>query len=83
MTGTAVIYSNVDHVLRDDIVAQLEAHPDWFAQHAAWDFCGWVWRDADGRWHEQVMVYGAEAAVLDGATPLEVIAQANGRFGYR
>jgi len=38
---------------------------DWdqggYAQHAAWDYCGWVWR-TEGGWIETVMVYGEVVA---------------------
>lgn len=46
------VYSNVDHVLNQDVVKELEAGTKQ-AQHAAYDFCGYVYKDENG-WHEEV-----------------------------
>lgn len=73
------IYSNFDHVIDSAVVEDLKAG-DKFAQHAAWDFCGYVYHDKDG-WHEEVWRWGALAKVLHGDSAESVIAQANEEFG--
>lgn len=76
------IYSNCDGVLNTAVVAELESNDMLCAFHAGWNFCGYVWF-AGGRWHEQVWQYGEPVAQLEGDGPLDVIGQANDRFGHR
>ncbi len=76
------MYSNFDHQLDEDVRRQLEAAPEFAcAQHAAWDFCGYVWQLHDGRWVEQVWVHHAvqEEIYADGLGLL--IATVNGAYG--
>jgi hypothetical protein len=48
------VYSNMTHTFRDDVVAALQAQPYAVAQHAAWDYCGYI-TYVDGAWVEWVM----------------------------
>ena len=68
------IYSNFDHCLDPAIVKEVEKGA--YAQHAAYNFCGYVWKDDKG-WHEAQMVYGSVRRVLHAETVEEVIREAN------
>ena len=81
-TGEAV-YSNFDHKLEADVAAELERRPgEIYAQHAAWNFCGYVWRLPDGRWVDQVWHYGSPVQDIIGGTIREVIRATNDGYGY-
>lgn len=73
------VYSNLNHELDEAVVAELEADSDFYAQHSAWDFCGYVW--FDGRWHEEAWVHGERVATYDGDTVMAVISDANYHHG--
>lgn len=77
------VYSNFDHELKPDIVKQLEADPNSYAQHAAWDFCGYVWRGADGIWRDEVWQYREPVEVLYSNTIEGAIAFANKKYGAK
>ena len=50
------VYSNFDHLLDEEIAKQLESNSGKvYAQHAAWDFCGYIWHD-DGKWYDETLV---------------------------
>jgi hypothetical protein len=48
------VYSNFDHELRPDVFDHIQ--PGHGAFHAAWDYCGIVWR-TEGGFAEVVMQY--------------------------
>lgn len=77
------VYSNYDHELDGEIASVLERDGELYGQHAAWDFCGWVWRLPDGRWVDQVWRYGAPVEDVIGETLQEVIDEANDRWGHQ
>jgi len=68
------IYSNFDHCFDSTMVEQVEKGA--YAQHAAYNFCGYVWKDNEG-WHEAQMVYGSVVRILHAATAEAVIKEAN------
>jgi hypothetical protein len=75
------VYSNLDHILEDDVVKELELSPDeCFARHAAWDFNGYIWTDGK-QWFEEVWVYGVLIETLTGDKPMDVIEAANRNHG--
>ena len=79
---TETVYSNFDHRLDVDVARHLENHPgEVSAQHAAWNFCGYVWREPDGRWVDQVWQYHAPVEDITGDAIESVIEQAIERFG--
>lgn len=59
-TPVGTIYSNFDHSFDQHVIDRM-TEPNAFAQHAAWDFCGYVTR-MEGGWHEQVWQYGEPIA---------------------
>jgi hypothetical protein len=78
-SASDAVYSNFDHMLESAIVEELNGG-DKFAQHAAWNFCGYVYRDENG-WHEEVWMNGSPVEMLHGDSVESVIAQANEKFG--
>ena len=76
------IYSNFDHEFHLDVAVEVFQNPELYAQHAAWNFCGWVWfSPEDGKWYEQVMQYRGVVDCLTGETPQECIEQAIEKYG--
>ena len=75
------VYSNFDHQLDHELAHRL-AEGGCHAQHAAWDFCGYVWRLEDGRWIEQVWRYNSPVQEIVGDELEEIIELANDEWGY-
>jgi len=73
------VYSNFDHSLNAEVVKELETG-DKFAQHSAWNFCGYVYKDQSG-WHEEVWRHGSTVETLSGDSVENVIQQANSEYG--
>lgn len=75
-------YSNFDHVLNAEIVRQLEAAPgQLYAEHAAWNFCGYIWQRQDGMWVDQVWRYGAPVQEFLGDKVEAVIEEVLRQYG--
>ena len=55
------VYSNFDHEFDPAVVAMLAADMRHIAQHAAWDFCGYVAR-AEAGWREDVWQHNRPVA---------------------
>jgi hypothetical protein len=49
------VYSNHDHQLDRDVMLLLAADSNRYAQHSAFDFCGYIMHTPDG-WREDVWV---------------------------
>ncbi len=75
------VYSNFDHALDDAVVSALEVDPGLCAQHAAWDFCGYVWRGDDGVWRDEVWRWNLPVEVFEGESARAVIEAANESYG--
>ncbi len=76
------VYSNLDHDLDAKVAAELKARPgESYAQHSAYDFCGYVWFGA-GRFHEQVWVHRRMVDVLSAGDIEELVEDVNDRFGH-
>lgn len=73
------LYSNIDHLLNDDVLTAVAAGGV-RGQHAAWDYCGWVWKDDEG-WHETVMRYGQHLDTFHGDSAKSVIEQTLEAYG--
>lgn len=73
------VYSNIDHVFNSSVAEQLESGEK-FAQHAGWNFCGYVYRDGRG-WHEEVWVHGSPVETISGESAEEVIRNVNEEYG--
>lgn len=77
------VYSNLDGRLDEVVVRELSNAPGQLcAQHAAWNFCGYVWQMPDGRWVDQVWRYRAPVQDVIGDSLEEVIEQVNDTYGY-
>lgn len=75
------VYTNADHTVDEDVIGQLQGDEGLVAQHSAWDFCGYVYKRGD-IWVEEVWQHKALVEVLEGSSPMDVIDQANTRYGY-
>ena len=77
------VYSNIDHVYDDSVVAELEKG-DCFARHSAWDYNGSVWFDvATATWYEDIWRYQAKVEQFTADTVMGVIQQAIDEYGGR
>ena len=75
------VYSNFDHELDAEVVKDLMSSPDeCYAQHAAWNFCGYVWFDGK-TWHEDVWVHGNLVQTLSNTDLPALIASVNNEYG--
>lgn len=76
------VYANCDHQLNAAVVAELEANPSLCAQHASWNFCGYVWRGRDGVWRDEVWRYHSPVQTFEGESAQDVIDAANDTYGH-
>lgn len=77
----ATIYSNYDHEL-DKEVEKFLLEENAFARHSAWEFNACVWYDkARNEWFSEVWRYGSNKGVLRGTTAMDVINEANLKWG--
>ena len=75
------IYSNFDHQLDEEIKGQVQANPNkLYAQHAAYNFCGYVWYDGT-KWKEEVWVYKEPQEVIEAETIEDLIDKVNLEYG--
>jgi hypothetical protein len=72
--------SNCDGEIPPELDGLLRARPGACAAHWAWDHWGRIWF-ADGKFHEEVMVYGTTRAIISADTLPELIDDVNDRFG--
>lgn len=70
--------TNYDHSIDGRFEQALRAGR--WGRHAAWNFNGRVWFE-EGRFHEEVWIYGDPIAVLSAATLKELMAVVNERYG--
>ena len=75
------VYSNFDHELDKEIMAQLMANPKCFARHAAWNFNSLVWFDGK-LWHEEVWRYNCPMREYTGEDLKELIDEINDEYGH-
>lgn len=80
MTLDDHVYSNFDHVLNEEVVAYLVAHPGTRAKHTAWEFFATVWFDGS-RWFSEVKRYRVVVDIFSGATIRDVIKLAIDKWG--
>lgn len=78
----ATIYTNFVHEYDEEIRKDLDKSDGIVFQHAAWDFCGYVWK-ADGKYHEEVWVYGSSIEYKTADTLEELIKWANDNYGRK
>lgn len=75
------IYANIDPGINGDVVRFLLQDQRYFAHHAAWNFCGYVFH-CDGLWHEEVWVYHTLVAIYHSGSIAELIKQVNDNHGW-
>ena len=76
----AIIYSNFDHEYDEEVRKDLDESDSIVFQHAAWNFCGYVWK-ADGKYHNEVWVYGSPVECFTADNLEDVINYANIKYG--
>lgn len=74
------IYSNFDHVIDEQVRDELKGNSALCAQHAAWDFCGYVWFDGE-LWHEEVWRWKSPVDHRTNADLDALISGVNGDYG--
>ena len=75
-------YSNIDHCLEAQVVDALKKDPNKiYAQHAAWNFCGYIWFDGK-LWHDQVWVHGNPSHEFEHEDIMELISDVNYEYGH-
>lgn len=76
------VYSNLDHILDDGVVAELKADPSLWGQHAGFHFCGWIRWDAEAQeWVEEVWRFKSVITTYRDKDIAEVIRQTIENFG--
>lgn len=74
--------SNFEHTIDDNLAQILRDGEDkLFAQHSAWDFCGYVWY-SNGIYHEQIWRYKSPIDEIEAETLEDLMEEANSRYGY-
>jgi len=75
------VYSNVNHELDEAVKSQLQVNPNiLYAQHSAWNFCGYIWYDGN-KWKEEVWQYKSPVALEKHYTIEELIDEVNDIYG--
>jgi hypothetical protein len=74
-----VIYSNLDHKLDKNVAKFLKNHSDYYSQHSAWNFCGYVWF-LDKKWYEEVWRYHSLEETLSDTNLVELIKEVNNKY---
>ena len=73
--------SNFDHTIDEGLEEVLRANPARkYAQHSAWDFCGYVWFE-NGKFFEQVWRYKAPIDELEANDLKELMLETNLLYG--
>ncbi len=75
------IYTNFDHTWNPDIQEQVE-RGEGYAQHAARDFCGYVWKTEEG-YAEVVWIYNEPRACYHAPDLADLIKAVNDRWGHK
>lgn len=75
------VYSNFDHrlVLEEEELKESGS----YHQHAAWEFCGYVWYEKETQtFKEEVWRYRLLVTTLENKNLENLIEEANSRYGY-
>lgn len=75
------IMSNFDNEINREVEKTLKSG-SYFAQHSAWDFCGYVWWD-DNKFKEEVWFYGAHVCTHVAESLEELKESVNNEHGWR
>ncbi|GAH60460.1 unnamed protein product [marine sediment metagenome] len=74
--------SNHDHSIDEGLEEWLKENEGKVcAQHAAWDFCGYVWYEL-GKFYEQVWQHNSPIEEISADTLEELMTKANDKYGY-
>jgi hypothetical protein len=76
------VYSNFDHDLDTEVAEKLkEQAGEVYAQHAAWNFCGYIWFENE-TWHEEVWVHGSAVETRSEEKLEDLIDSVNQSYGH-
>lgn len=78
-TETSGSMSNFDHTIDEGVEEALRSGKH-YCQHAAWNFCGYVWHDGT-EFVEEVWVYGAPVAEHRNTDLRELMRAVNAEHG--
>lgn len=82
MTETNLHMSNIDHSIDGGLAEALkEGENKLYAQHAAWNFCGYVWYEND-KFHEVVYRHNAPVGEFEADNLDELMTIVNNEYGY-
>lgn len=70
---------NMDHSIDDGVDEALRAGGT-YCQHAAWNFCGYVWF-ADGQFHEEVWRYNSPQTIVSADSLAKLMEAVNAEWG--
>ena len=80
-TEIEAVMSNMDHAIDAGVARQLKRRPGAvFAQHAAWNFCGYVWYQ-DSVFMEEVWVFNKYQATYGAETLDKLMRDVNEVYG--
>lgn len=75
------VYSDFDHIIDMDIVKLLQDNPNGIhAQHAAWNFCGYIWFDGEN-FIEEIWQYRQLIETRANEDINELISSINAEYG--
>ena len=72
--------SNMDHRIDEGFEDNLRTKK-FYGQHAAYDFCGYVWFDGK-KFHEEVWVYNSHVNTISADSLQEIMEDVNEQYGY-
>ena len=72
--------SNCDHTIDRGLAKRLRGGRV-FAQHSAWNFCGYVWFE-NGQYHEEVMVHHQYQETIHAKSLKELMQKVNDIYGW-
>jgi len=74
--------SNFDNEIEDGFLEALQGEPgEVFGRHSGWNFNGRVWLE-NGKFHEEVWVYGSPVAIYSGDSLRELMDEVNNEHGW-
>ena len=72
--------SNFDNSIDDGLEEVLRGRKV-YAQHSAWNFCGYVWYD-ESAFYEEVWIYGKPREILIAESLSDLLKLVNDKYGW-
>lgn len=74
------IMSNLGHIIDIDVAEAIKNKP-FFSQYSGWDFCGYVWWQAD-KWHCEIWTYRSWRETISADTLEIIMVKVCDTYGY-